>query len=123
MGMMDAVKKCFSNYANFSGRARRAEYWYFCLFNMLISFGIAVLISLAGKGAFGTLLTGVSGLYSLAILIPSLAVSWRRLHDIGRSGGYWFFILIPLVGPIILLVWLATAGNVGDNAYGPDPKA
>ena len=123
MGMMDAVKKCFNNYANFNGRARRAEYWYFCLFNVLISAGIGVLATIFGDGALGTLLKGASYLYSLAVFIPGLAVAWRRLHDIGRSGGYWFFILIPLVGPIILLVWLATAGNVGDNAYGPDPKA
>lgn len=123
MGMMDAVKKCFSNYANFNGRARRAEYWNFCLFNLLISAGVGLLGTIFGDGALSTLLKGAASLYSLAAFIPGLAVAWRRLHDIGRSGGYWFFILIPLVGPIILLVWLATAGNVGDNAYGPDPKA
>ncbi len=123
MGMMDYVKKCFQNYANFSGRARRSEYWYFCLFNMIISLVLSGLGRLAGEGFAATALTGLASLYSLATLIPGLAVAWRRLHDIGKSGGYWFFILIPLAGPIILLVWLATAGNVGDNAYGPDPKA
>lgn len=123
MGMMDYVKKCFQNYANFNGRARRAEYWYFCLFNILISGGLSLLSTVAGKGAINSALTGLSSLYSLATLVPGLAVAWRRLHDIGKSGGYWFFILIPIAGPIILLVWLATAGNAGDNAYGPDPKA
>ena len=124
MGMMDYVKKCFQNYANFNGRARRAEYWYFCLFNTIISVVLSGLGRLAGgEGFIATALTGISSLYSLATLVPGLAVAWRRLHDIGRSGGYWFFIFIPLAGPIILLVWLATAGDAGDNAYGPDPKA
>ena len=124
MGFMDAVKKCFQNYVNFSGRARRAEYWYFMLFNFLISFGLSILGTLAGQDRFlGTVFNGIASLYSLAVFIPGLAVAWRRLHDIGKSGGYWFFILIPIAGPIILLVWLATAGNVGENAYGPDPKA
>lgn len=123
MGLMDAVKKCFQNYANFNGRARRAEYWNFCLFNLLISLGLGALGQLAGDGFFGSLISGVSYLYSLAVFIPGLAVAWRRLHDIGKSGAYWFFIFIPLVGAILLIIWLATAGDVGDNAYGPDPKA
>lgn len=124
MGMMDYVKKCFQNYANFSGRARRAEYWYFCLFNFIVSGVLSLLGTIAGDGSFiATALTSIASLYSLATLVPGLAVAWRRLHDIGKSGGYWFFILIPLAGPIILLVWLAKAGDVGDNAYGPDPKA
>lgn len=123
MGLMDAVKKCFQNYANFNGRARRAEYWNFCLFNILVSLGLGALGQLAGDGFFGSLISGVSYLYSLAVFIPGLAVAWRRLHDIGKSGAYWFFIFIPLVGAILLIIWLATAGDVGDNAYGPDPKA
>ena len=123
MGLMDAVKKCFQNYANFNGRARRAEYWNFCLFNLLISLGLGALGNLAGDGFFGTVISGISYLYSLAVFIPGLAVAWRRLHDIGKSGAYWFFIFIPLVGAILLIIWLATAGDVGDNAYGPDPKA
>ena len=123
MGLMDAVKKCFQNYANFNGRARRAEYWNFCLFNILVSLGLGALGQLAGDGFFGTVISGISYLYSLAIFIPGLAVAWRRLHDIGKSGAYWFFVFIPLVGAILLIIWLATAGDVGDNAYGPDPKA
>ena len=123
MGLMDAVKKCFQNYANFNGRARRAEYWNFCLFNLLISLGLGALGNLAGDGFIGTVISGISYLYSLAVFIPGLAVAWRRLHDIGKSGAYWFFIFIPLVGAILLIIWLATAGDVGDNAYGPDPKA
>ena len=122
MGMMDAVKKCFENYANFNGRARRSEYWYFYLFNMLISLGLYLLSSLAGEGFISSALGTISSLYGLAVLIPGLAVCWRRLHDIGKSGANWFFIFIPIVGAILLIVWFATEGNHGDNAYGPDPK-
>ena len=86
MGFMDAVKKCFQNYVNFSGRARRAEYWYFMLFNFLISFGLSILGTLAGQDSFlGTVFNGIASLYSLAVFIPGLAVAWRRLHDIGKS--------------------------------------
>ena len=85
---------------------------------------MSLLGTIAGDGSFiATALTSIASLYSLATLVPGLAVAWRRLHDIGKSGAYWFFILIPLAGPIILLVWLAKAGDAGDNAYGPDPKA
>lgn len=70
-----------------------------------------------------SILSVLASIYSLAALVPGLAVAWRRLHDIGKSGAYYLFILIPIAGPIILLVWFAKAGDVGDNAYGPDPKA
>ena len=124
MGMMDAVKKCFQNYAKFDGRARRAEYWYFCLFNGLISAALSILATIFGDGsAMASILSVLASIYSLAVFIPGLAVAWRRLHDIGKSGAYYLFILIPIAGPIILLVWFAKAGDVGDNAYGPDPKA
>lgn len=76
MGFMDAVKKCFQNYVNFSGRARRAEYWYFMLFNFLISFGLSMLGTLAGQDSFlGTVFNGIASLYSLAVFIPGLAVA------------------------------------------------
>ena len=123
MDFMDAVKKCFQNYANFSGRARRSEYWYFVLFNALVGGVLSGLARMAGEGFIASSLTSLASLYSLATLVPGLAVAWRRLHDIGKSGGYWFFIFIPIAGPIILLVWLVKAGDAGDNAYGPDPKA
>ena len=123
MDFMDAVKKCFQNYANFSGRARRSEYWYFVLFNALVGGVLSSLARMAGEGFIASSLTSLASLYSLATLVPGLAVAWRRLHDIGKSGGYWFFIFIPIAGPIILLVWLVKAGDAGDNAYGPDPKA
>lgn len=121
-GMMDWWKKVFlQNYANFEGRARRAEYWNYVLFNFLISIGVwifAIIFALFG----GLLLIPLLSLFSLANFIPSLAVGVRRLHDIGKPGAYYLFVLIPLIGPILLLVWFATEGTHGDNEYGPDPK-
>ena len=118
MGFMDAVKSVFGNYATFSGRARRSEYWYYVLFNFLVSFVLGLVGGLFGEKV-GTVLTGI---WSLAVLIPGLAVCWRRLHDIGKSGAYVFISLIPLVGVILLLVWFCQPGQPGDNQYGPDPK-
>lgn len=123
MGMKEAVVSVLNNYANFSGRARRSEYWYFFLFNLLVGlvFGVLILIPREGSALY-RIISGLSSLYSLAVFVPGLAVAWRRLHDIGRSGAYWFFNLIPLVGWIFVLVWLVREGDHGDNAYGSDPK-
>ena len=114
MGFMEAVKTCFTKYATFSGRARRSEYWYFCLFNAIAAVVMKVL-ALAIDLPLDTI-------YSVAVFIPGLAVVVRRLHDIGKSGWSYLFGLIPLVGWILLLVWFCKAGDWGDNAYGPDPK-
>ena len=121
MGMMEAVKSVFSQYATFSGRARRSEYWYFVLFNLLVSFALAFVGNLIGgrNGQFGRTL---SSLYTLAVFVPGLAVCWRRLHDIGKSGGYYFIVLIPLVGWILLIVWLCQDSVPGSNQCGPNPK-
>ncbi len=113
----DVLKK----YAVFSGRARRKEYWMFFLFNLVISVILSIVDSVAGTNGSGVGV--ISTIYSLAVLIPSLAVGVRRLHDTGRSG-WWILIgLIPIIGTIVLIVFLATEGNAGDNVYGPDPKA
>ena len=116
MTFTQAIQSVFSQYATFSGRARRSEYWFFVLFNYVISAALGFL------GRYMFLFSILSGLYSLAVLIPSLAVTWRRLHDIGKGGGWYFFILIPLVGWIFLLVWLCRDSQPGQNAYGPNPK-
>ena len=116
MTLTQAIQSVFSQYATFSGRARRSEYWFFVLFNYVISAALGFL------GRYMFLFSILSGLYSLAVLIPSLAVTWRRLHDIGKGGGWYFFILIPLVGWIFLLVWLCRDSQPGQNAYGPNPK-
>lgn len=121
-------------YAKFSGRARRAEYWWFVLFNMLV--GMALWgVAMAASGAVDTpshLLRGGHGagamaaivlydLYGLAALVPGLAVAVRRLHDRDHSGWWLLLYLVPLVGPIVILVWLCLAGDVGDNRFGADP--
>jgi uncharacterized membrane protein YhaH (DUF805 family) len=100
--------KVLQNYANFNGRARRAEYWYFVLFNVIAS---AIVGFIAGLMNFGLL----SNLYSLAVLLPSIAVAVRRMHDVGKSG---WFILIPIYNFILAV----TAGDSGENEYGQDPK-
>ena len=112
MGFKEAIVSVFSNYVNFEGRARRSEYWYFVLLNLIVG----VVLGIIG-------LKAVSGIYSLAVLLPSLAVTWRRLHDTGQSGLCILIGLIPLVGEIILIVWCATDSQPGDNRYGPNPKA
>jgi uncharacterized membrane protein YhaH (DUF805 family) len=116
---LEALKK----YAVFSGRSRRMEYWYFVLFNIIVSIVLGVIDAVL----FGTLDSGMgagllSGIYGLAVLIPSLAVTVRRLHDIDRSG-WWILIgLVPLIGVIVLLVFALLEGTPGDNRYGPNPK-
>ena len=115
--------RVLKKYAVFSGRARRREYWFFLLFNILASIVLAIV-----DGVLGTLnqeagLGLFSGLYSLAVLIPGLAVSVRRLHDTDHSG-WWILIgFVPLLGAIVLLVFMFMGGTPGDNRFGPDPKA
>ena len=104
-----------TKYAEFNGRARRAEYWYFAL----VSLGISIALAIVGRVIGTTLL---SSLYGLAVLVPGIAVGIRRLHDIDKSGWYLLVLLIPLAGFIWLLVLLCTEGTRGPNEYGPDPK-
>ena len=104
-------------YVTFSGRARRAEYWMFTLFNL-----IAAVILMAVDGALGSTPILYS-IYMLAVLLPSLAVTIRRLHDTDRSGWWLLLGLIPLVGPIVLLVFFCFEGTREENRFGADPKA
>jgi uncharacterized membrane protein YhaH (DUF805 family) len=124
---MEWYLKVLKQYADFKGRARRKEYWMFTLLNFIFV-NVALLLGLM-LGGMNENLIGVFGfiylvviLYTLAILIPSIAVLVRRLHDIGKSGGYYFVSLIPVAGPIWLLVMLCTDGEAGPNMYGPNPK-
>lgn len=100
-----AIKSCFNKYATFTGRANRSEYWYWALFNFILG-----LIPYLGWLAF------------LVTFIPGLAVCVRRLHDIGKSGWNYLFVLIPIVGFILMLIWFCTPGDEGENEYGPDPN-
>ena len=106
------------NFSNFNGRARRKEYWMFFAANLIAGVGFSILAAIIGN--FGNIL---SIIYSLGILIPGLAVAVRRLHDIGKSWTSLFFILIPIAGIIILIVWMIREGSPEENEYGPNPKS
>ena len=109
---LEVLKK----YAVFSGRARRKEFWMFFLFNLIITFVLGFIeVLVGGPGIVGTL-------YGLALLIPSIAVSVRRLHDINHSGWWLLIGLIPLIGAIVLLVFMVQDGKPGKNQYGANPK-
>jgi uncharacterized membrane protein YhaH (DUF805 family) len=118
-------------YADFSGRARRKEYWMFALFNMIFLIVIAILDNVLGttfkmETGYGSQALPYGWLYliyAFAIIVPGLAVCVRRLHDLGKSGWMLLISFIPLIGGIWLLVLFCTAGNQGENKYGPDPKA
>lgn len=106
------------NYANFSGRARRAEFWWTYLFNFVVIIAAAIL-GIAILGDAGLVLYA---LVALGLIVPQLAVGVRRLHDTNKSGWYYFFSLIPIVGGIIMIVFFATDSDRGPNQYGPSPK-
>lgn len=114
---LEALKK----YAVFSGRARRMEYWMFCLFNLLISVGLAVVGAVAGLILdYGVNL--LSTLYCLAVLVPSIAVAVRRLQDTGRTGWWLLLVLVPFLGALVLLIFLVENSQSGQNRWGPNPK-
>ena len=118
----DAIRSFFRNYAVFSGRARRSEYWFAALFIALIGTPISVLDAIVNPGDEFGVFTVLGLLWSLAVFIPSLAIASRRLHDTDTSFGYYFMILIPLVGAILLLIKLAEDGTPGTNRFGDSPK-
>lgn len=103
------------NFANFNGRARRREYWMFVLCNVIAVIILSIISAI-------TRLSILPSIYSLIILLPSLAISVRRLHDIGKSGMWIFIGLIPIVGAIWLLILTLKEGMRSDNEYGADPK-
>jgi uncharacterized membrane protein YhaH (DUF805 family) len=128
--MIENYKKVvFENYANFKGRARRSEFWYFVLASMIISFVLQLI-----EGAFGLQIVLaesqgqevaigiISSIYGLAVMVPGLAIWVRRLHDTEKSGWTLLMSLIPLIGAILLLVYAAKEGTAGINKYGKDPK-
>ncbi len=122
MGFADAVRSCLQQYVGFSGRARRSEYWWFFLFTVLVSMVASVLDSIFGTMSDTTNVGVIGSIASLALLLPSIAVAIRRLHDTSRSG-WWILIgLIPIVGWIILIVFYCQDSH-GENEYGPSPKA
>ncbi len=110
------------NYAQFSGRARRAEYWYFVLFNLLIMIGLSIIDGLLGSFSAQAGMGLLSGIYALAVLIPSIAVAVRRLHDSDKSAWWLLVLLIPFVGGLVLLILMVLDSTPGSNRYGDNPK-
>lgn len=115
---LEVLKK----YAVFNGRARRKEYWFFILFNIIISLLLVVIDGITGSFSPEAGMGLLGGLYTLAVLIPSIAVSVRRLHDTGRSGWWVLVALVPLIGAIVLLVFMVQGSKAGQNQYGANPK-
>ena len=103
MTFQESIKVCLSKYADFSGRASRSEYWWFMLFLVLVSAGASMISPV------------LSGLFSLGTLLPALAAATRRLHDTNRSGWWQLITLVPVIGFIILLIFLAQEGTTGDD--------
>ncbi len=114
----DAVRSVLGQYAVFSGRARRSEYWYFALFNVLVYWAIRLIASALNA----PLLALLEVLVGLAFLLPGLAVAVRRLHDTGRSGWWLLIGLLPLAGAIVLLVFTCEDSEPGPNRFGPSVK-
>jgi uncharacterized membrane protein YhaH (DUF805 family) len=120
MSFQDAVKTCLRKYADFSGRAPRSEYWWFIVFTAVVTTVGSVVDAVAGTqlgrtGVFQLLAT-------LALLLPSLAVGARRLHDVGRSGWMLLLLIIPVLGALILIVAFFIRPSGPDNGYGPSPQ-
>ncbi len=111
----EAIVRCFKKYVVFSGRASRAEYWYFILFIYGSAFLLGLLMGLIGVSESGS--DSMAGILQLAVFLPSIAVATRRLHDTGRSG-WWQLIVLTGIGFFVLLYWLIKAGDEGENEYG-----
>ncbi|GAB02621.1 MULTISPECIES: DUF805 domain-containing protein [Acinetobacter] len=118
-GFFDWAMKCLRNYVNFSGRARRKEYWYFYLFQILVGFILGVVFGIIGISDSG--MDAISGLVSLAFFLPGLAVGVRRLHDVDRSG-WWVLIAFTIIGLIPLLIWMVSETKPERNQWGQPAK-
>ncbi|HTC08992.1 MAG TPA: DUF805 domain-containing protein [Acetobacteraceae bacterium] len=112
MSFGQAVSACFGKYVTFSGRAIRSEYWYWALFLLIVGL---ILGAIDWTLPYHFLLA----FFDLATILPGLAVMVRRLHDLDRSGWWWLILFVPLVGPILLIVWMCTRGTPGPNRFGP----
>lgn len=115
MSFGQAVQTCFSKYVDWKGRAGRAEFWWWFLFVIIVEVVVQILWRATGSAAFLALYIVIA----LALILPGIAVTVRRLHDTGRSGWWYWIALIPIVGGIILLVFMLMRGTPGPNRYGP----
>lgn len=118
---MNWFVQALKQYATFSGRARRPEYWYFVLIYLLIFIVLSIADAITGSFDADTGIGLLGGLFALGMLVPWLAVGARRLHDTDRSGWWLLLVLLPVIGPVVLLVFALLRGTEGDNRYGPEP--
>ena len=126
MGMIDYWKRCvFEKYADFGGRARRSEYWYFALGNFLIGIGLMIVMRVfaAINDTLAIIPMLAYAVFALGTIIPGIAVAVRRMHDTGKSGWMLLLGLIPLVGGIIVLVFMVQDSQYQANQWGPNPKS
>lgn len=115
---LDVLKK----YTVFTGRARRKEYWMFFLFNLIVLFVLSAVDAMTGTLSEASGLGLLSGIYALGVLLPTIAVAIRRLHDTNRSGWWLLINFVPVIGSIVLLIFMVLDSKPGPNKYGPNPK-
>lgn len=113
---MNYYLKALSNYVNFEGRASRSEYWFFILFNILFALGALLIDAVIGTEIVFYFL------YAIVVFLPGLALSVRRLHDVGKSGWMLLLLIIPLIGVIWIFILSITDSDTGNNEYGPNPQ-
>ena len=119
---MNWYLKCWKQYADFSGRARRKEYWIFSLINYIIIFFLYILQIVMIESTLWLIFPIIFFLYAVAVFLPGLAVNIRRLHDIGKSGWWYIIYLIPIIGAIWLTVLMCLDSEPGENQWGENPK-
>ncbi len=115
MDFSTAVRTCIQKYASFGGRAPRSEFWFYVLFQFLALIVAAIIDAVLGTQMIVYLIVG------LGLLLPSISVAVRRLHDTNRSGWWYWLFLVPIVGAIVLLIWFCTKGSDSTNDFGADP--
>ena len=121
MNFIQSISTCMRKYVTFSGRATRSEFWWFYLFTVLVNFVASFVGNLIFMSTYNIFFIYLSTITSLILLLPSLAVAVRRLHDVGRSG-WWILIAFTVIGIIPLLIWYVTDTKDEENVYGPNPK-
>lgn len=119
---LNYFNRAIARFIQFGGRASRAEYWYFFLAVLLVNLALALLGLVFNESVLGDLMELLSSVFFLFVLIPSISIGVRRLHDINKSGWWYLLLLIPLIGPVVLLYWAIQPGDAHSNTYG-DPEA
>jgi len=118
MNIQTSIKTCFNKYATFSGRASRSEYWFFCLFGILGGIIALIIDEMILGYSMESAYTPINSIFSLVLIIPSIAVTCRRLHDVNKSG-WWQLLWLTVIGGILLIIWFATEGEKKKNRFGP----